>query len=69
MQCSRKFVRIGDSTWAIPTSHSGGPDDESPDPEMTNGDASPAGDDPALFTDARLIRVIDEKAPRKELTS
>ncbi len=42
---------------------SGGPDDESPCPEMTNGDGSPVGDDPALLTDSRLVRVIDEKAP------
>ncbi len=41
----------------------GGPDDESPCPEMTNGDVSPVGDDPALLTDSRLVRVIDESAP------
>jgi hypothetical protein len=43
---------------------SSGPDDESPCPEMTNGDGSLVGDDPALLTDSRLVRVIDEKAPR-----
>ena len=43
---------------------SGGPDDESPCPEMTNGDATQDGGDPVVLTDSRLVRVIDQKAPR-----
>ncbi len=43
---------------------SGGPDDGSPYPEMTNGDAIPEDGDPVVLTDSRLVRVIDQKAPR-----
>lgn len=41
-----------------------GPDDGSPVPEMTNGDATPEDGDPALLTDSRLVCITDEKAPR-----
>lgn len=41
-----------------------GPEDGSPCPEMTNG-AVPDEDDPEVLTDSRLVRVIDQKAPRK----
>lgn len=47
----------------------GGPDDSSPCPEMTSSDDSQAGDAAAVLTDSRLVRVIDQKAPRKEPSS
>ena len=40
------------------------PDDGSPVPETTNGDATPEDGDPALLTDSRLVCITDEKAPR-----
>jgi site-specific DNA recombinase len=44
-----------------------GPHGGSPCPETRSGDGSPMGNDPALLTDSRLVRVIDEKAPRRGL--
>lgn len=44
-----------------------GPHDGNPCLETTNGVAPTEGDDPALLTDSRLVRVIDEKAPRQGL--
>jgi site-specific DNA recombinase len=40
-----------------------GPDDGSPCPETTNG-VVPGEDDSDVLTDSRLVRVIDQKAPR-----
>lgn len=40
------------------------PDDENPGPEMTNGVDLPSEADPAVLTDTRLVRVLEQKAPR-----
>ena len=41
----------------------GGPDDQNPCPETSNGAGLPKGGDPAVLTDSRLVRVLGQKAP------